>query len=141
MCRSGVRLVLFGSIFSALFAFSVPWYRAEFPNKPITLVIPSRAGGGHDLTFRAVVSVASQYLGQPIIIRLEPGGWGIGSDQVSKARPDGYTLLAGARVEQRSARIEGRSKGPDDLMALCRINYNSLMLVARGNGHGRTSRS
>ena len=137
MHRLFVRMVLFGSISLALFAFSIPMtFAQDFPTKPITLVIPSRAGGGHDLTFRAVVSAASQYLKQPIIIRLEPGGLGaIGSDQVSKARPDGYTLLAGGSGwSSAQPAIEGRSKGPDDLMALCRINYNSLMLVARGNG-------
>ena len=40
----------------------------DFPVKPITLVIPFGAGGSHDLTGRALSSVASQYLGQPLIV-------------------------------------------------------------------------
>ena len=44
----------------------------EFPTKPVTLIIPVGAGGSHDLTARAVTSVASNYLGQPIIIQLKP---------------------------------------------------------------------
>jgi tripartite-type tricarboxylate transporter receptor subunit TctC len=46
----------------------------EYPTKPVTLIIPFGPGGGHDLLFRAVTSVAADYLGQPILIKLMPGG-------------------------------------------------------------------
>ncbi len=60
----------------------------EFPTKPLTLIVPVGAGGSHDLTARAVTSVATTYLGQPIIVQLKPGGGGaIGSEMVAKARP------------------------------------------------------
>jgi tripartite-type tricarboxylate transporter receptor subunit TctC len=60
------------------------------------MVIPVGAGGSHDLTARAVISVAVDYLGQPILIQLKPGrGGAIGSEIVAKAAPDGYTLLFG----------------------------------------------
>ena len=109
---------------------------AEFPSKPITLIVPSGAGGGHDLTFRAVTSVSMDYLGQPMVVRLMPGGGGaIGSDFVAKAKPDGYTLLAGGRGWSSALpAVDGRSKGPDDLATVCRVNYNTIMLVARGDG-------
>ena len=48
----------------------------EFPTKPIELVIPYAAGGSHDLTARALASVAHQYLGQPMLVMLKPGGGG-----------------------------------------------------------------
>ena len=48
----------------------------NYPTKPIKLIIPSQAGGGHDLTFRAVTSVSAEFLGQPILVQLEPGGLG-----------------------------------------------------------------
>jgi tripartite-type tricarboxylate transporter receptor subunit TctC len=119
---------------------SFPASAQNFPTKPIKLVVPSQAGGGHDLTFRAVTSVAADYLGQPIVIQIEPGGLGaIGSDQVSKAKPDGYTLLAGgAGWSSAGPAIEGRSKGPDDLDAVCRINYTSLMLLTHPNAQWKT---
>lgn len=105
----------------------------DFPTKPITLIIPVGAGGSHDLTARAVTSVAADYLGQPIIIQLKPGGGGaIGSDIVARAAPDGYTLLFGGPGWSTTfPAIEGRSKGPDDLMAVCRINYSPTVVVAR----------
>ena len=103
----------------------------DFPTKPITLVIPVGAGGSHDLTARAVTSVAADYLGQPVIIQLKPGGGGaIGSDLVSKATPDGYTLLfGGPGWSSILPAVEGRSKGPDDLAAVCRINYSPTLLL------------
>jgi tripartite-type tricarboxylate transporter receptor subunit TctC len=67
----------------------------EYPTKPITLLVPFGPGGDSDLSGRVLSSVAVDYLGQPMIIQLKPGGQGIlGTDQVAKASPDGYTLLA-----------------------------------------------
>jgi tripartite-type tricarboxylate transporter receptor subunit TctC len=105
----------------------------EFPTKPITLIIPVGAGGSHDLTARAVTSVAANYLGQPIIVQLKPGGGGaIGSEIVAKASPDGYTLLFGGMGWSTTyPAVEGRSKGPDDLTAVCRINYSPIIIACR----------
>jgi tripartite-type tricarboxylate transporter receptor subunit TctC len=49
----------------------------EFPTKAVELVLPYAAGGSHDLTARAVASVAHQYLGQPFG-RIESGGGAVG---------------------------------------------------------------
>jgi tripartite-type tricarboxylate transporter receptor subunit TctC len=105
----------------------------EFPTKPLTLIVPVGAGGSHDLTARAVTSVANTYLGQPIIVQLKPGGGGaIGSEFVAKAAPDGYTLLFGGPGWSTTyPAVEGRSRGPDDLTAVCRINYGPTIIVAR----------
>lgn len=125
---------LAGVILVMLFVFcsSMVWAQ-DYPTKPVTLVIPVGAGGSHDLTARAVTSVAVDYLGQPIIIQLKPGGGGaIGSELVAKAPPDGYTLLFGGPGWSTTLpAIEGRSKGPDDLWAVCRINYSPTIIVAR----------
>jgi tripartite-type tricarboxylate transporter receptor subunit TctC len=112
----------------------------EFPTKPITLVIPMGAGGSHDLTARAVTSVAADYLGQPIIIQLKPGGGGaIGSEIVAKAAPDGYTLcFGGPGWSSILPAVEGRSKGPDQLDAVCRINYSPTIIVARPDAPYKT---
>jgi tripartite-type tricarboxylate transporter receptor subunit TctC len=125
----------------ALLLWAAPQTQAqEFPTKPITLINPTGAGGSHDLTARAVTSVANDYLGQPIIIQIKSGGGGaIGSDFVSKANPDGYTLLnGGPGWNSTLPAVEGRSKGPDDLVAVCRINYSPLVLVARPDAPYKT---
>jgi tripartite-type tricarboxylate transporter receptor subunit TctC len=65
-----------------------------YPNKPITLVVPYAAGGPSDLIGRMVSKVMSETLGQQIIIENIAGAGGTtGANRVSKASPDGYTLL------------------------------------------------
>jgi tripartite-type tricarboxylate transporter receptor subunit TctC len=105
----------------------------EYPGKPVSLIVPSGAGSATDLIMRAAVSVAADYLGQPIVVRLKPGGGGaIGSDFAAKAKPDGYTLLAGVSTWSTGLpAVENRSKGPDDFSAVCRINYSPTIIVAR----------
>jgi tripartite-type tricarboxylate transporter receptor subunit TctC len=112
----------------------------EYPAKPITLIIPFGPGGGHDLLFRAVTSVASDYLGQPILIKLMPGGGGaIGADAAAKATPDGYTLFAGGNIPSTTLpAIEGRGKGPDQMEPVCRVNYNPTIIISRPDAPFKT---
>lgn len=112
----------------------------EYPAKPVTLVIPFGAGGSHDLTARTVTSVAADYLGQPMLVQLKPGGGGaIAADFVAKAAPDGYTLLFGGSGPNTTLpAIEGRSKGPDDFVAVCRVNYSPAVIIARADAPYKT---
>ncbi len=67
---------------------------AQFPAKPIRVVVPFAAGGGLDTTARITTQKLSAGLGQPVIADNRPGAGGnIGTVVVAKAPPDGYTLL------------------------------------------------
>lgn len=67
----------------------------DYPVKPITIITHSEPGGGVDLFIRAIQPYIQQELGQPIVIENVPGAAGrIGTTQVWKADPDGYTLLS-----------------------------------------------
>ncbi len=129
------RLSKSGSFFlilvMACLIVSLETQAQEFPTKPVSLIIPFGPGGASDLTARAFVGAAHDYLGQPVIIQLKPGGGGaIASDIVAKAAPDGYTLLMGGPGPNTTLpAIEGRSRGPDDLAAVCRINYNAMLTL------------
>ena len=82
-------VALFGGLSTAGSA-----HAQDFPNKPLRLIIPYPAGGASDLTARAVVSVADEYLGQPMIVVIRSGGGGaVGAEAAAKSRPDGYTLF------------------------------------------------
>ena len=72
---------------------------AQYPSKPITLVVPYSAGGDSDLAGRNLALVAQKYLnGTPIVVLNRVGASGtIGSKHVRDAAPDGYTLLV-ARI-------------------------------------------
>jgi tripartite-type tricarboxylate transporter receptor subunit TctC len=141
MLRPRSRKILTGILLLGLLILSARAVHAEeYPAKPVTLIIPFGPGGGHDLLFRALTSVSSDYLGQPVIIKLMPGGGGaIGADIAVKAPPDGYTLFAGGNTPSTALpAIEGRSKGPDHWEAVCRINYNPTIIVARPDAPYKT---
>jgi tripartite-type tricarboxylate transporter receptor subunit TctC len=67
---------------------------AEFPEKPVRLVVPFAPGGGTDLIARTLGAGMSQSLGQTVIVDNKPGaGTIIGTDAVAKSPADGYTLV------------------------------------------------
>ncbi len=78
---------------AALLAFATE-ARAEFPEKPVTLIVPFAAGGSNDILARHIGDSLSKIWKQPVVVTNMPGaGAAIGSAHVSQAAPDGYTLL------------------------------------------------
>src|SRR6478752_6465590 len=77
-----------------LFAcFLVGEASAQYPNRPIRLIVPAAPGGGTDITARSFVPALSDNLGQPVIIENHGGAGGvIGTNVVAKSAPDGYVL-------------------------------------------------
>ncbi len=69
---------------------------ASFPGKPVTLIVPTAAGGGNDAMARVLAQKMSQLLGQQVVVDNKAGANGaIASEFVARAAPDGYTLLFG----------------------------------------------
>jgi tripartite-type tricarboxylate transporter receptor subunit TctC len=70
---------------------------ANYPNRPIRIIVGFTAGGGNDILARLVGQRLSESLGQPVVIENKPGaGAIIGTEYVKAQAPDGYTLLMGA---------------------------------------------
>lgn len=77
-------------------AYAPPAAAADYPTKPIRLVIGFAPGGGTDTTSRALSTKLTASLGQQVIVDNRPGHSGtIAADIVAKATPDGHTLLLG----------------------------------------------
>src|SRR5690606_29605826 len=70
--------------------------RADYPEKPIRIVVPYTAGGPSDILSRLIGDGFRERLGATVISENKPGAGGnIGHDHVAKSAPDGYTLLLG----------------------------------------------
>ncbi len=69
--------------------------KADWPEKPITLVVGFGAGGTTDVVARAVGEIVSKKLGQPVVVENRAGAGGaVASTALTKMRPDGYSLVA-----------------------------------------------
>jgi tripartite-type tricarboxylate transporter receptor subunit TctC len=73
-----------------------PLSAEEFPTRPVVIIVPSTPGGGADIISRITGDQLSRQLSQPSVIQNVPGaGSVVGTAAGAKARPDGYTLVAG----------------------------------------------
>jgi putative tricarboxylic transport membrane protein len=81
---------------SALVLAAFAAQAADWPTRPITLIVPFSAGGGVDLSARIQAQRMGELLGQPIVVEnIGAAGGMAGSARVAKADPDGYTFLIG----------------------------------------------
>src|SRR4051812_23571949 len=82
---------------AAILAASQRSGAAEYPERPITVIVPASAGGARDVVIRLLSPLMERSLGQPLVIDNRTGGGGTRADRaVARARRAGYTLFFGA---------------------------------------------
>jgi len=120
--RNFVALATTGLATTAALAASAPAFaQANYPDKPITMVVPAPPGGGTDLVARLYSDLLSQELGVQVLVDNRGGGNGnIGTAIVARAKPDGYTILMqySAYHSANPALIKDLNWKPDDFVGV-----------------------
>jgi tripartite-type tricarboxylate transporter receptor subunit TctC len=122
---------------------SVPGMAADYPTKPISLIIPFGPGGTTDLTGRALFNAAKGTLGQPVIAENKAGGGGtVGINFIMNKPPDGYTLAILPCVAVMTAYHMGKFNfNPvDDLTHIFRYTSYQNGLVVQADSPWKTFR-
>lgn len=106
--------------------------QSDYPDRPVKLIVGFAPGGAADTTARIVSEALSRELGQPIVIENKPGaGSSIAADYVTKADPDGYTILIAspsAISVNPAINPKLRYKG-SDLLPVTKITSSPLVLA------------
>jgi tripartite-type tricarboxylate transporter receptor subunit TctC len=106
---------------------------AQYPTRPIRIIVPFTAGGGVDIVARTVGEKLSVRLKQPVVVDNRPGGGTtLGTELAAKSTPDGYTLLVGPVGGAAIAQAYYRKLGYDlrrDFAAITKIGFGTVVLV------------
>jgi tripartite-type tricarboxylate transporter receptor subunit TctC len=104
-----------------------------WPNHPVKVIVPYATGGPADVYARFLAQRLGDQLGQPFVVENKPGaGAVIGTDQVAKSAPDGYTLLLMSNTHTVNETLLANKPYSltRDFVAVAPINYSDLVLVA-----------
>lgn len=114
---SSVRLLRLARLLFGLGAFFCASALAQFPTKPVRLVVPFPPGGTVDVIARSVAQAMSQGLGQPVVVENKAGADGvIAAEVVMKSPPDGYTLLLATNTAFNAAPVMHKSVPYDPVL-------------------------
>ncbi|WP_159078758.1 Bug family tripartite tricarboxylate transporter substrate binding protein [Orrella marina] len=104
---------------------------AEYPERPIKLIIGYSPGGAADAVARIYSAALADKLGQPVVIENRPGaGSTISSAAIAKADPDGYTLgMASGTLYGIDKYVYNVSYSPDDFTPIMRLSMSPLILA------------
>lgn len=132
------RLFLTAMFFSAT-AVAHSATAADFPTRPVELVVPSSAGGGTDIMARRFADIARKYNTQGFIVTNKPGAsGGIGMTEVQKATPDGYkvgVLISELAIIPHLGMTKATTR---DFIPLARLNADPGLVAVRSDSPFKT---
>lgn len=123
-----------GAAVAACGLFGNAWATTDYPNKPVTVIVPYAPGGQGDVFARLVGDRLSRALGQPVIVDNRPGASGaLGARMMAKAKGNGYQLLLGQTGEITVNGSAMKSPGYDsqkDFRAIALVGNAPLVMAA-----------
>ena len=118
-----------------------PCLAQDYPTRPIRIVVPFGAGGPADVAARVLGNAMQEGFKQPFVIENRPGaGAVIGTQEVAKSPPDGYTLLMMSNTQTANESLVPQRKYElmRDLVPIAPINYSDLVIVVHPSVPAKT---
>jgi len=119
-------------------------HAADYPERPIQIIVPYAAGGTTDLAGRIVAKALSERLGQSVVVENKPGAAGsVGMGQALRASPDGYTMAVSGVSATMLHQILGRKLPYDpqkDLNAVAYLGASGMVIITRKDSPFKTLR-
>jgi tripartite-type tricarboxylate transporter receptor subunit TctC len=130
---TGPRFALaLAALFAAPALLGTQCLAQDYPTRPVRIIVPFGAGGPADVTARLLGNALQQSFGQPFVIENHTGAGGvIGTLEVIKSPPDGYTLLMMSNTQTANESLVPQRKYElmRDLVPIAPINYSDLVIV------------
>src|SRR3984957_5265380 len=132
MRRRGFALALAATLLAAPAFLGTRCLAQDYPAHPVRIIVPFGAGGPADVTARLLGNALQQSFGQPFVAENHTGAGGvIGTLEVVKSPPDGYTLLMMSNTQTANESLVPQRKYElmRDLAPIAPINYSDLVIV------------
>lgn len=122
-----------------ILASSFSTFAADYPSKPITMIIPYNAGGGTDVLARALQPALEESLGQTIVVTNMPGGGGIlGFTKAANSKADGYTVTIPNNVIFANQGMGNATYKYNDFDYLGNVLTEDYLVAVRADGPWQT---
>ncbi len=117
-------LARFAAAIGTAAAVAGPASAADWPAKPVHVIVAYAAGGANDLLGRVFAEQLTAALGQPFVVENRTGGGGlVGTEYVARAQPDGYTLIVSGMPSHVLAAAMNKNAGFDPVRDFTHIAY------------------
>ena len=141
---AGYRFAWFVAVTLSLAPCIISSSRAEdYPARPVKIIVPFGAGGPADVAARLIGNVLQESMGQPFVIENRTGAGGvIGTLEVVKSPPDGYTLLMMSNTQTANESLLTLEQRKYDLMRdllpIAPVNFSDLVIVVNPSVEAKT---
>jgi tripartite-type tricarboxylate transporter receptor subunit TctC len=132
MTRSRLTLALAATLLAVTTLLAPACRAQEYPTRPVRIIVPFGAGGPADVAARLIGNSLQASMGQPFVVENHTGAGGvIGTVEVVKSAPDGYTLLMMSNTQTANESLLPQRKYElmRDLAPIAPINYSDLVIV------------
>jgi tripartite-type tricarboxylate transporter receptor subunit TctC len=136
-----MRILAFALVLVAAVIASAKCRAEDYPVRPVRIIVPFGPGGPADVAARLLGNALQDGLGQPFVVENRTGAGGvIGTQEVVKSSPDGYTLLMMSNTQTANESLVSNRKYDlmRDLVPIAPVNYSDLVIVVHPSVTAKT---